>query len=333
MNDEVLLEINNLRTHFFTSEGVGRAVDGVSLQIRRGETLGLVGESGCGKSVASLSILRLLPTPPGRIVSGSIRFDNRDLLSLSEKEMRSIRGRRISMIFQEPMTALNPVFTVGEQIAEAFRIHKKMKRREAWEAAVDMMDKVRIPAPRQRAREFPHELSGGMRQRIMIAMALACDPDLLIADEPTTALDVTVQAQILALMKDLQERTGAAVLLITHDLGVIAETAGRVAVMYAGQIVEEAPVAQIFSDPLHPYTRGLLRAIPQNASSSQARLPVIPGVVPNSTHYPAGCRFHPRCSERFDPCDRVECPNVPIEDGRTVRCHLYQHSPAGKASL
>ncbi|MBN2326562.1 MAG: ABC transporter ATP-binding protein [Candidatus Omnitrophica bacterium] len=333
MNDEVLLEINNLHTYFFTSEGVGRAVDGVSLRINRGETLGLVGESGCGKSVASLSILRLVPTPPGRIVSGSIRFHDRDLLSLSEKEMRSIRGRRISMIFQEPMTALNPVFTVGEQIAEAFRIHKKMKRREAWEAAVNMMDKVRIPAPHRRSREFPHELSGGMRQRIMIAMALACDPDLLIADEPTTALDVTVQAQILALMKDLQERTGAAVLLITHDLGVIAEIADRVAVMYAGQIIEEAPVAQIFSDPLHPYTRGLLRAIPQTAASTQARLPVIPGVVPGAAHYPAGCRFHPRCSERFDPCDRDECPNIPIQDGRTVRCHLYQHSPAGKASL
>lgn len=328
MTNEILLEIRDLRTHFFTGEGVGRAVDGVSFFVRRGETLGLVGESGCGKSVTSLSILRLVPNPPGRIVSGSILFKGRDLLSLSEREIRAIRGNQISMIFQEPMTALNPVFTVGDQIAEVFRIHRKMKKREAFDAAVEMMEKVRIPAPRQRALEYPHQLSGGMRQRIMIAMALACDPDLLIADEPTTALDVTVQAQILALMDDLQDRTGAAIILITHDLGVIAETADRVAVMYAGQIVEEAPVERIFSDPLHPYTRGLLHSSPQTATASQARLNVIPGIVPSPAHYPPGCRFHPRCSERFEPCDQRDCMACSLEDGRMVRCFLYEREPA-----
>ena len=328
--NNTVLEVQDLQTHFFTGEGVGRAVDGVSFHVKRGETLGLVGESGCGKSVTSLSILRLIPNPPGRIVSGAIRYNGTDLLQAPEKEMRSIRGNHISMIFQEPMTALNPVFTVGNQIAEVFRIHRKMKRREAFDAAVEMMDKVRIPAPRKRASEYPHELSGGMRQRITIAMALACDPDVLIADEPTTALDVTVQAQILALMNDLQERTGAAIILITHDLGVIAEVADRVAVMYAGKIVEEAPVEQIFSDPLHPYTRGLLRSIPQTAESTQSRLNVIPGVVPSSAHFPDGCRFHPRCDERFDRCDKGDCPAVSLDDGRTVRCFLYdeQHAPA-----
>lgn len=334
MTNEILLEIQDLQTHFFTGEGVGRAVDGVSFHVKRGETLGLVGESGCGKSVTSLSILRLVPNPPGRIVSGRIVFKGQDLLQLPEKQMRAIRGNQISMIFQEPMTALNPVFTVGEQIAEVYRIHRRMTRRDALDAAVAMMDKVRIPAPRERAREYPHELSGGMRQRIMIAMALACDPDLLIADEPTTALDVTVQAQILALMDDLRERTGAAIILITHDLGVIAEVADRVAVMYAGKIVEEAPVEKIFSDPLHPYTRGLLRSIPQMAESTQSRLNVIPGVVPNPAHFPDGCRFHPRCQDRFEPCDQQECPAHTVEEGRTVRCFLYGEKTAtSKSSL
>ncbi len=328
MTKDTILEIKDLHTHFFTAEGVGRAVDGVSFHVNRGETLGLVGESGCGKSVTSLSILRLIPNPPGRIVSGNIIFNQQDLLQLSEKEMRSIRGNKISMIFQEPMTALNPVFTVGEQIAEVFRIHRKMKRREAFDSAVEMMDKVRIAAPRARAKEYPHQLSGGMRQRIMIAMALACDPDLLIADEPTTALDVTVQAQILALMDDLQQRTGAAILLITHDLGVIAETADRVAVMYAGQVVEQAPVKQIFSDPLHPYTRGLLRSIPRTTHADQTRLNVIPGTVPSAAHYPSGCRFNPRCSERLDICDKQECASETTNDNRDIRCFLYQKEDA-----
>ncbi|MFB3788444.1 MAG: ABC transporter ATP-binding protein [bacterium] len=329
MTDFPLLDIQNLHTHFFTAEGVGRAVDGVSFHVNQGETLGLVGESGCGKSMTSLSILRLIPSPPGRITEGKILFKGRDLLRLKEHEMRAIRGNEISMIFQEPMTALNPVFTVGEQIAEVFRIHRHMKRREAFDAAVEMMEKVRIPAAPQRAREYPHQLSGGMRQRIMIAMALACDPDLLIADEPTTALDVTVQAQILALMEDLKERTGASIILITHDLGVIAEVAARVAVMYAGQIVEEGTVEQIFSDPLHPYTRGLLRSIPSMARDSQSKLHVIPGTVPNPLRFPSGCRFHPRCESRFEPCGQSECSPRVIED-RSVRCFLYDEEKAAR---
>jgi len=319
----ILLDIQNLHTFLYTAEGTGKAVDGVSLQIHKGETLGLVGESGCGKSMTSLSILRLVPNPPGRIVSGSIVFQGKNLLSLSEPEMRKIRGNRIAMIFQEPMTALNPVFTVGEQIAEVFRIHKSMSRKEAWDASVGMMEKVRIPAASQRAREYPHQLSGGMRQRIMIAMALACDPVLLIADEPTTALDVTVQAQILALMDDLKERINTAILLITHDLGVIAKAADRVAVMYAGQIVEEAPVRQIFSDPLHPYTRGLLRAIPRMNQPAQEKLNVIPGMVPSPTKFPSGCRFHPRCPECFKPCESTECETLSLHDKRKVRCFLH----------
>lgn len=322
-DNDVLLDVRGLQTHFRTSEGVGRAVDGVSFQVRRGETMGLVGESGCGKSITSLSILRLIPNPPGRIVGGSLLFNGIDLLSLSERQMRSIRGNKISMIFQEPMTALNPVFTVGEQIAEVFRIHRRMGRRDAFNAAIEMMEKVRIPAAPQRAREYPHQLSGGMRQRIMIAMALACDPDLLIADEPTTALDVTVQAQILALMEDLQERTGAAIILITHDLGVIAEMANRVSVMYAGKIVEQAPVERIFSDALHPYTRGLIRSIPVLTEAAQTRLNVISGLVPSPFRFPTGCRFHPRCPDRFAPCDQLDCEAIDVDEGRSVRCHLY----------
>ncbi len=329
MADSPLLDIQNLHTHFFTAEGVGRAVDGVSFHVNQGETLGLVGESGCGKSMTSLSILRLIPSPPGRITGGKILFKGRDLLQLPERDMRAIRGNEISMILQEPMTALNPVFTVGEQIAEVFRIHRRMKRREAFEAAVEMMEKVRIPAAPQRAREYPHQLSGGMRQRIMIAMALACDPDLLIADEPTTALDVTVQAQILALMEDLKERTGASIILITHDLGVIAEVAARVAVMYAGQIVEEGTVEQIFSDPLHPYTRGLLRSIPSMSRDTQSKLHVIPGTVPNPLRFPSGCRFHPRCESRFEPCDQSECP-ASVIGGRVVRCFLYDEEKTAR---
>ncbi|RJP19318.1 MAG: ABC transporter ATP-binding protein [Candidatus Omnitrophota bacterium] len=323
---EPLLKIEDLHTWFFTTEGVGRAVDGVDFEVRRGETFGLVGESGCGKSMTSLSILKLVPSPPGRIVSGQIRFKGNDLLPFSEKKMRQIRGNQISLIFQEPMTALNPVFTVGEQIAEMYRIHRGMNRRESFEAAVDMMEKVKIPAARKRAREYPHQLSGGMRQRIMIAMALACDPDLLIADEPTTALDVTIQAQILALLDNLKQRTNAAVILITHDLGVIAETADHVAVMYAGQIVEEAPVDQLFSNPLHPYTQGLLRSIPQWNAADRQKLHVIHGAVPTPTRFPGGCRFHPRCEQRKPLCEQQPCDIVTCGDAHSVRCFLYHNS-------
>lgn len=326
--NDILLNILDLHTYFFTNEGVCRAVDGVSFSLRRGETLGLVGESGCGKSVTALSILRLVPSPPGQITSGQILFKDQDLLAIPEREMRKIRGNAISLIFQEPMTALNPVFTVGDQIAEVFRIHREMGRRESLEAAVDMMDKVRIPEPRQRSGEYPHQLSGGMRQRVMIAMALACDPDLLIADEPTTALDVTVQAQILALMEDLKQRMDAAIILITHDLGVIAEVADRVAVMYAGQIVEEAPVHQLFADPLHPYTRGLLKAIPRLDADAQQSLHVIEGLVPSPLRYPSGCRFHPRCDVRVERSTRVEPDLLTLEDGRRVRCLLYDSPQA-----
>ncbi|MBI1388034.1 MAG: ATP-binding cassette domain-containing protein [bacterium] len=322
-NHEILLDVQNLQTRFFTVEGEGRAVDGVSFQVRRGETLGLVGESGCGKSMTSLSILRLVPNPPGRIVGGKIVFKGQDLLTLPERGMRAIRGNQISMIFQEPMTALNPVFTVGDQIAEVYRIHRRMSHRDAFDAAVQMMEKVRIPAAPQRAREYPHQLSGGMRQRIMIAMALACDPDLLIADEPTTALDVTVQAQILALMDDLKERTNASIILITHDLGVIAETADRVAVMYAGKIVEESPVGELFREPKHPYTRGLLRSIPRLNEETQSKLNVISGTVPSPFRFPAGCRFHPRCEHRFEPCDQSEPEMYETGGDSRARCFLF----------
>ena len=323
-----LLDIVDLHTFFYTNEGVSRAVDGVSLRVERGETLGLVGESGCGKSVTSLSILRLVPSPPGRIVNGEIRFKDRDLLALPERAMRRVRGNEISLIFQEPMTALNPVFTVGDQISEVYRIHRQMNRRDSMEAAIEMMGKVRIPEPAQRAREYPHQLSGGMRQRVMIAMALACDPDLLIADEPTTALDVTVQAQILALMEDLKRRMDAAIVLITHDLGVIAEVADRVAVMYAGKIVEEASVQQLFSDPLHPYTRGLLKSIPRLDAPPEQDLKVIRGIVPNPISYPTGCRFHPRCDYRMEQCSKVDPELYGMTDGRCVRCLLYESENA-----
>ena len=320
-----LLDVRSLHTQFITSKGIARVVDGVSFHVNPGETLGLVGESGCGKSVTSLSILRLIQ-PPGRIVSGQIFFKGQGLIHLSEREMRRNRGNQISMIFQEPMTALNPVFSVGEQIAEVFRIHRKMKRRDAFDSAIEMMEKVRIPAAAQRAREYPHQLSGGMRQRIMVAMALACDPVLLIADEPTTALDVTIQAQILALMRDLQERTGTSIILITHDLGVVAESADRVAVMYAGQIVEEAPVSQIFSEPFHPYTHGLIRSIPQMTDIAQSRLNVIPGAVPSPVDRPVGCRFYPRCGDRISQCESNPCEMISIEEGRSVRCIQFKQS-------
>jgi oligopeptide/dipeptide ABC transporter ATP-binding protein len=321
-----LLDVQALKTYFYTFYGVARAVDNVSFQLARGEVLGLVGESGCGKSVAAQSILRLVPEPPGKIVYGSILFHGQDILALPMAEMRSIRGKRISMIFQEPMSSLNPVYPVGDQIGEMFSLHQGLSKRESLEQAVAMLRKVQIPAPERRVHEYPHQLSGGMRQRAMIAMALACNPEILIADEPTTALDVTVQAQILTLMMQLRQDYGAAIILITHDLGVIAETASRVVVMYAGKIAEEAPTAAIFEDPKHPYTRGLLRSIPKLGERSQGqetRLLEIPGMVPGLLELPSGCTFHPRCSEIMAIC-RERMPELfKVGDKHLVRCWLY----------
>ena len=298
--DVPLLEVDALKTWFYTRDGVIRAVDGVSFTVAAGETLAIVGESGCGKSVTSLSILRLIASPPGRIVSGSIRFDGEDLLALDEAAMRRLRGNRISMIFQEPMTSLNPVLTIGRQVAEVIALHEGLSRDAAAERAVAMLRLVNIPEPERRVKQYPHELSGGMRQRVMIAIALACNPRLLVADEPTTALDVTIQAQILELMRELQARTGAAIVLITHDLGVVAEMAQRVVVMYAGRKVEEAPVRALFADPRHPYTRGLLRSVPRLSNASddgpRPRLAEIPGTVPSLKEPVPGCLFAPRCS-------------------------------------
>ncbi|HXR58945.1 MAG TPA: ABC transporter ATP-binding protein [Burkholderiales bacterium] len=321
-----LLKIENLKTHFFTRDGVVRAVDGVSFDVFPGETLAVVGESGCGKSVTALSVLRLIASPPGRVVGGSIKFEDKDLLALREPDMRHLRGNEISMIFQEPMTSLNPVLTVGRQIAEALRIHRGLGRAEAHAGAVEMLRQVDIPEPQRRADEYPHQLSGGMRQRVMIAMALACNPRLLIADEPTTALDVTIQAQILDLMRALKEKTGAAIVLITHDLGVVAEMAQRVVVMYAGRKVEEAPVDSLFARPRHPYTRGLLASIPRlgeaagEAEAGVRRLAEIPGVVPSLKEDIPGCVFAPRCPHATEHCRR-EYP--PLEDkggGHSVAC-------------
>ena len=312
--DDMVLDVKNLQTVFFTNSGLFRAVDDVSFSIRRGETLAIVGESGCGKSVTALSIMRLVPDPPGRIVGGSVTLEGTELLELDEAEMRAIRGNRISMIFQEPMTSLNPVMRIGDQITEAVRLHRKLTAKEAWGKAVDMLRLVRIPEPEQRAREYPHQLSGGMRQRAMIAMALACRPALLIADEPTTALDVTIQAQILALIVDLQKTLGTGLILITHDLGVVAQTAQRVIVMYAGKKVEEASVEALFENPRHPYTRGLMASMPAVAtfgSNSDARLVEIPGMVPSLTNLPPGCAFAPRCPLAIDRC-RAEYP--PLQD-------------------
>src|SRR6202045_4114258 len=301
-----ILEVADLRTWFFTRDGVVRAVDGVSFHVIPGETLAVVGESGCGKSVTALSILRLIPSPPGRIVSGAIHFAGRDLLALSEEEMRRVRGNEISMIFQEPMTSLNPVMTIGKQISEALILHRDMDRKAALKRAVEMLDLVRIPEPAQRAKEYPHQLSGGMRQRAMIAMALACNPKVMIADEPTTALDVTIQAQILDIILDLQRKLGTAMILITHDLGVVAETAKRVIVMYAGKKVEEAPVGELFARPMHPYTVGLMASIPRldllrgEDKADTDRLQEIPGIVPALFALPPGCAFAARCSKATD---------------------------------
>jgi len=321
---ESLLEVEGLKTHFFTRDGVVRAVDGVSFSVAPGETLAVVGESGCGKSVTSLSILRLIASPPGRIVEGSIRFQGQDLLALSERGMRDIRGNEISMIFQEPMTSLNPVLSVGRQITETLTLHRGLSREAAKARAIEMLRLVGIPEPASRLRQYPHEFSGGMRQRVMIAIALACDPKLLIADEPTTALDVTVQAQILDLMRQLKARTGTAIILITHNLGVVAEMAQRVIVMYGGRKVEEAPVGALFATPRHPYTRALLSSVPRLRSSlagnGKARLAEIAGVVPSLKEPIPGCIFAPRCRHASEPCRQSYPPLAQKAAGHWVAC-------------
>jgi oligopeptide/dipeptide ABC transporter ATP-binding protein len=325
-----LLEVKNLQTHFPTRAGLVRAVDGVSFYVDKGELLGLVGESGCGKSITALSLMRLI-APPGRIVGGEIVFDGENLLAASEERMREIRGDDIAMIFQDPMTSLNPVYTVGEQIAEALRLHRKLSRKAARETAIEAMREVAIPDPARRADDYPHQLSGGMRQRVMIAMALACDPKLLIADEPTTALDVTIQAQILELLNELRRTRELAVLLITHDLGVVAETADRVAVMYTGRIVEESPVEELFARPKMPYTEGLLRSVPKLTAEhvkKVQRLETIEGIVPSPTALPAGCHFAPRCSHRMPRCTEGEIPLYQLEGEVKVRCVLYDLASA-----
>jgi peptide/nickel transport system ATP-binding protein len=319
---ERLLEIKGLKTHFATDEGIVQAVDGVDLSIDRGETLGVVGESGCGKTVTALSVLKLIPMPPGRIVAGQILWRGRDLVPLDGEEMDGIRSKEIAIVFQEPMTSLNPVYTVGEQIAEVIRRHEGLGRRGALKKTIDMLGLVQIPNPKRRAHDYPHQFSGGMRQRVMIAMALSCNPRLLIADEPTTALDVTIQAQILELLQDLKQRLGMAIMLITHAMGVVAETAQRVVVMYAGKVIEEAPVEQLFARPRHPYTQGLIRAIPRldRAATRKTRLETIAGVVPSLMQPPPGCRFAPRCRYALPVCREGVPPLREIEAGHKVAC-------------
>jgi oligopeptide/dipeptide ABC transporter ATP-binding protein len=322
---EALLDVRNLKTYFYIREGVAKAVDGVDLTIRRGESLALVGESGCGKSVTACSILRLIPTPPGKIVAGEILFAGKDLLLLPEHELRGIRGNRIAMVFQDPLTSLNPVFRIGTQVAEVLQVHRGLRRQEAMEQALRLLKDVGIPAPEQRIRDYPHQMSGGMRQRVMIAMALACEPQLIIADEPTTALDVTVQAQILELLHGLKKSRDMALLLITHDLGVVAETAQRVAVMYAGRIMEYADVKTLFQTPLNPYTKGLLASLPR---SGEKRLTPIKGMVPPILELPRGCKFNTRCPYVFDHCLTEEPCLLPVNshaaEQHLVRCWLHQ---------
>lgn len=320
---KALLQVENLKTCFFLEEGVVPAVDGVSFSLNRGETLAIVGESGSGKSITAYSIMRLIPNPPGRIAGGRILFEGEDLLSKTEKDMRRIRGNLISMIFQEPMTSLNPVYRVGDQISESLILHQGMKKKEALEKAVEMLQLTGIPSPEKRVHEFPHQMSGGMRQRVMIAMALCCRPKLLIADEPTTALDVTIQAQILDLMRDLRERFNTSIIMITHDLAVVAEMADRAAVMYAGKMVEEAGVEQLFENPLHPYTQGLLSSIPR-MEEKRDKLFVIEGTVPNLMHLPPGCAFAPRCPEASGPCHRDTPTLTDVGGGRKVSCWLHR---------
>ncbi len=317
-----LLRVENLQTSFFTPEGEVRAIDGVTFEIGEGKTLGLVGESGCGKSVTSLSIMRLISSPPGKIVGGEIHYRGRNLLTLNNEEMRKIRGNEISMIFQEPMTSLNPVFTVGNQIGEAVRLHQGLGKKETRDKTIEMLRLVKIADPESRVDSYPHQLSGGMRQRVMIAMALSCNPSLLIADEPTTALDVTIQAQILELMKELQQEIGMALLLITHDLGVVAEQADQVAIMYAGKIVEQASARTIFARPLHPYTVGLLNSLPGSSGEKKKRLDAIPGVVPSPLNLPSGCRFRDRCPKAAGICAESEPELKEKEQGHPVACHF-----------
>jgi oligopeptide/dipeptide ABC transporter ATP-binding protein len=345
MENEPLLSVIDLKTYFYTYEGVVKALEETSINIWAGETFGLIGETGCGKSVTALSVMRLIPQPPGKIVKGQILFKGEDLLKKTEKEMQKIRGNEISMIFQEPMTALNPVYSIGQQIAEVILLHddftdidqkvsfynlwkkrkiKKAIQKRAFEKAIDALEMVKISDPKKVAKQYPHELSGGMRQRAMIAMMLACNPDLLIADEPTTALDVTVQAQILDLMKDLQKRIGTAIWLITHNLGIIAEMCNRVGVMYAGYIVEIGTTEKIFTNPDHPYTRGLMRAIP-DIKEERKRLDIIPGTVPNLIEPPSGCRFHPRCKYYTDICKECDPPLREVEKDHCVACHHYEY--------
>jgi oligopeptide/dipeptide ABC transporter ATP-binding protein len=330
-----LLEVRNLKTYFFTEDGVVKAVDGVDFTVGRGEVLGLVGESGCGKSVTSLSIMRLVGIP-GKVVEGEIVFEGRNLLELSEAEMVKMRGNRISMIFQQPQSSLNPVFKVGDQVAEVLQIHQNLSKQESWKKAVELLRLVGIPDPESKARSYPHEVSGGQAQRVMIAMALALNPQLLIADEPTTALDVTIQAQILDLMRDLRTRMGTAVILITHDLGVISEMADRVAVMYAGRIVEQAEIKTLFKNPLHPYTQGLMASIPVLGTVKEV-LDVIPGSVPNLVNLPLGCQFTPRCRALIEHnltiCTQVEPQLLPVEPDHLSRCWLYQDYEGHKAPL
>jgi len=321
--NNALLKVENLKTCFFLQEGMLPAVDDVSFSMNKGETLAIVGESGSGKSITAYSIMRLIPNPPGRITGGRILFEGEDLLSKTEKEMRRIRGNYISMIFQEPMTSLNPVYRVGDQISESLILHQGMKKKEALEKAIEMLLLTGIPSPEKRVHEFPHQMSGGMRQRVMIAMALCCRPRLLIADEPTTALDVTIQAQILDLMRDLRERFNTSIIMITHDLAVVAEMADRALVMYAGKIAEEAGVEQLFENPLHPYTRGLLSSIPR-MEEKKDRLFVIEGTVPNLMHLPPGCAFAPRCPEAYEPCHRETPTLTDLGGGRKVSCWLQQ---------
>jgi oligopeptide/dipeptide ABC transporter ATP-binding protein len=327
VKNEIILEIKNLRTYFYTYEGVAKAVDGVSYKLAKGEPLGVVGESGCGKSVTALSILRLIPVPPGKIVGGEILYKGKNLLEYAEDEMRKIRGNRISMIFQEPMTSLNPVFTVGNQIQETFQLHQGLSKKEALGKSIEMLKLVNIPSPERAVERYPHELSGGMRQRVMIAMALACNPEVLIADEPTTALDVTIQAQILDLMNKLKEELGMAIILITHNLGVVAETAKRVIVMYAGKIVEEAETKTLFGNPQHPYTVGLLKSIPilgDKIRRGKVRLNEILGVVPSLYELPSGCKFSTRCPSVMNICKKEEPDLKEIEKGHFSACWLTE---------
>ncbi|MCB9506192.1 MAG: ABC transporter ATP-binding protein [Myxococcales bacterium] len=327
--DESLLELDDLRTYFFTDAGIVPSVDGVSYSIRKGRTLGVVGESGCGKSVTALSIMRLVASPPGRIVGGRVNFQGRDLTKLSEREMRHVRGNDIGMIFQEPMTSLNPVYTVGNQIAESVELHMEVGPREARERSIEVLRKVGIPSPEKRIDDYPHQMSGGMKQRVMIAMALVCGPHLLIADEPTTALDVTIQAQILDLLNGLQSDLGMSILMITHDLGVIAEVSDDVVVMYAGKVVEQASVAQLFESPRHPYTQGLFRSLPDIGAPRGGRLRTIPGMVPSPLQFPSGCRFRTRCPFATADCSASAPALRDIGGGHAVACHYADEIHAG----